>query len=216
MESTQNNSKVIDITGVSAIGKSTWLNKNCNDKAITYKARGSSPTVTTSILLHLRLLMFCSFNNYLSFSDIFWLLKKSSTLKDSLKVRLNVFRNCLLKFLVQKEARCFSETVDNDIIYIDEGISHIPFLLQNQASNPQLVFNEFYLRFSNNLADLNIVCLEGNVDTFARLKTRGHKRLINGTDKEINNFIKMNYNTLSNLIENSCYFATFNLIKVNN
>ena len=123
---------VIDITGISAIGKSTWLN-NKKNKGIVYNSRLSTTFFSYRLRLvldHFRLVNYPSLN--LSLNNVFWLFMTSMRLNESYKIKFSVFRNCLLKFLIQRDAIILSEKSYGSVIFIDEGISHIPFLLQNQ------------------------------------------------------------------------------------
>lgn len=120
---------VIDITGISAIGKSTWLN-NKKNKSIVYNSRLSTTFFSYRLRLvldHFRLVNYPSLN--LSLNNVFWLFMTSMRLNESYKIKFSVFRNCLLKFLIQRDAIILSEKSYGSVIFIDEGISHIPFFI---------------------------------------------------------------------------------------
>lgn len=201
---------VIDITGISAIGKSTWLN-NKKNKSIVYNSRLSTTFFSYRLRLvldHFRLVNYPSLN--LSLNNVFWLFMTSMRLNESYKIKFSVFRNCLLKFLIQRDAIILSEKSYGSVIFIDEGISHIPFLLQNQKNGLDII-DEFFNRFSYILSDLNVICLYSDADTFIRLKKRGHKRLLKASDKQVYEFISMNKATLLIIKNNRGCFLTFNL-----
>lgn len=199
---------VVEITGVPAIGKSTVLNSIKREDAEQFVNDYIKLSQWKKILFNIFLLL--KSISTLKSNDISWLWKSSFSVNASFLFRINIFRNCLLKFSYHDYLLNLNNT---EVVFVDEGISHIPFLLQNQ-SNKKYVIREFYKRFESKLQTLNVVCIDGEVDTFRRLKYRGHKRLIDASDKDIKDFINMNKATLAIIKENSFVYRSFTIINV--
>ena len=204
---------IIEVTGVSAVGKSTWLKSHKKPERIVYDNKDINNYFLHFLAQTLKLVLFCFKRNSLSSIDIIWLFKYSMRLNESFHMRINVFRNCILKFINQENAKKNALQYDSPIIYVDEGISHIPFLLQNQPNN-KIIIESFYIRFSSQLSKIDVICLKSKANIFFRLKDRGHKRLKNSDDAKITKFVNMNEETLCLMIENASAFKTFNIIEV--
>jgi len=205
---------IIEITGISAIGKSTYIKENCvdNDK-ILFDVEGFSNATTGYFIyrffLASRLFFQSIFLSSISFSDIFWIFKATVNIRCSLLFRVNIFRNCLLKFyhydlLSKSEKHCKT-------LFIDEGISHIPFLIQDQNNGKEMI-KEFYIRFQKQLSFIKVVCIDGDVNTVERLLLRGHKRLKHSSKHEAKRFDAMNRSTLEDVLKYADFYKKFTII----
>jgi hypothetical protein len=198
---------IVEVTGIPCIGKSTYIRSN-NFRTID-DLLNSSKIMRNAVYLY-----FLAKSNILtsiSICDMYWLFKSSMKVKVSVLTKLNIFRNCLIKFSYYSYLRNSQEISGN--IVIDEGISHIPFLLQDQANYPQIL-EEFYCRFSKQLSCISVVCLNANVDTIERLMSRGHKRIKSNTYDEVKKFNDMNKRTLKEIIRRSDRYKFFSMITV--
>ena len=96
------NHKIIEITGISAIGKTTYIKDHLSDNNV-HTNLSSFLNPKSGFMLQrfffASFLFFQSiFQSSISFSDIFWILKAVINIRYSLIFRINIFRNCLLKF----------------------------------------------------------------------------------------------------------------------
>jgi hypothetical protein len=209
--------KIIEITGISAIGKTTYIKEHYGDNDKAFFNLNDFSNLESGFLIYRfflasRLFFQSIFLSSICFSDIFWIFKAIINIRCSLLFRINIFRNCLLKFYyydlyLRKSDKC------NETLYVDEGISHIPFLLQDQIGSRQVI-KEFYRRFSNQLSCVSVVCLNANVDTIERLMSRGHKRIKYNTHDEVKKFNDMNKRTLKEIIRRSDRYKCFSIIAV--
>jgi len=164
--------RIIEITGVPAGGKSFYIAKSdFNVFNICGPYLDSLQRVRIIKILVREFYVFYVGIKVLSLQDIYFFWKAAMREDVSLLNKLNIFRNIVRKFGVRK---LINLSRSNDVFYIDEGISHIPFNLLN--SKPSIVVDKLkpYLDITN------IIYLEApSLKKLAeRLKLRGHKRLM--------------------------------------
>tara|TARA_Y100000813_G_C24079351_1_gene312613 strand:- start:25 stop:594 length:570 start_codon:yes stop_codon:yes gene_type:complete len=179
-----------EITGQPCSGKSTYIDK----VLLSYKISESS----TDTLIQKIYFFFYGFM-YLENSRIKKILKWSLKENASILFRLNIFRNAIAKFAIFNK-KYFLKLKNNHNFFLDEGISHLPFLFLETDTKlvVEFIFNE--------LQQVNVLFLKspGSEKIKKRLKDRGHKRLKFLT---ISNFIDRNEEIeeiLLPLYTNSC------------
>ena len=85
---------------------------------------------------------------------------------------MNIFRNAVSKFGIFVDLK--KNYIDSEqIMIVDEGISHLPFLFQNTETHLVLEL------LRSELSDIEVIFLPnpGSSTIKERLKSRGHKRL---------------------------------------
>jgi hypothetical protein len=213
--------EVVEITGVPAIGKTYFLStiQNSEEHVVIFDAGcfiklKNKQSVLGRLLTEGRNIFYllCKCNNIkLRFSDVKWLFFSSFSVRGSIALKINIFINCLLKFAYHNVINC--SNISYKICIVDEGISHLPFLLQDQL-HPSKMVDEFYYRFKKQLSCLNVVCIDSDSDTIDRLLLRGHKRLKLGSRYEAEKFDDMNKSTLKNIIKYSNFYKKFTIILI--
>jgi hypothetical protein len=109
---------------------------------------------------------------YLGFRRTITIYKWSMLESASLLFRHNIFRNAVTKFGIYHFLYPLAKD-NSKIHYIDEGISHLPYLFQNTSTKMIVEF------LSSELKDIEIILIKspaGN-EIQNRLMNRGHKRL---------------------------------------
>ncbi len=179
-----------EITGQPCSGKSTYIDKvllSCKD-----------PESSSDAIIQKIYFFFYGFI-YLENSRIKTILKWSLKENASILFRLNIFRNAIAKFGVFNK-KYLIKLKNNHNFFLDEGISHLPFLFLETDTRTvvEFIFNE--------LQQVNVLFLKspGSEKIKKRLKDRGHKRLQFLT---ISNFVDRNEEIeeiLIPLYANSC------------
>lgn len=100
------------------------------------------------------------------------------------KARFSAFRNSIEKF------GCYI-IFRNKSVIVDEGISHLPFILQLKNDHEIMEFMNF---FRKELSMISVIFLkENNFEILkSRLMFRGHKKINNTLIEELNAFVFMN------------------------
>ena len=210
--------KLFEITGISASGKTRMLSSlSWHENFVVFDSGslvqpGFKVSTSRRFLYELKNIfnLICYRNNLLDFNKIIWLLLASSRVRGGWLLRVNIFLNCILKFAYHATLK---RRENSDIVFIiDEGVSHIPFLLQDQDNSYQVV-EEFFTIFSGVLADIDVayVGIEG-VNTVERLMSRGHKRLKNRNIKSVKKFDKKNKKTMLLIMKKYSQFKSFEKI----
>lgn len=196
--------KVIECTGVPCVGKSTFLEfvHKSNPELVFSRCdlipgslRKAIPVVGR-LYAEVKLLVLYLFDGPLSFRNHWDLLRASLNCNESFFFSLNIFRNVLLKFAVDSYVH---KRYRGEIVFIDEGISHLPFLFQNSTSDLRIV-DGLYARFREIMASNLVLIMEaGDADIGNRLANRGHKRLKSRSEIEIAEFMKSSFETLEQI-----------------
>jgi hypothetical protein len=218
LKKTQHFDKISEITGISCSGKSALVGTLGERENIlifdvgqfisSVKKRTVLNRFAVEIINLLNLVMFN--NGLLSLSDVFWLSKEVYKVRATFRLKLNILFNCILKFSYHATIRRKGLTGCSCII--DEGISHIPFLLQEQDGWRTMQEN-FFKRFERQLSQINVIYLdERGVNTIERLIFRGHKRLKNKCLEGAKAFDKKNRETMLFMVNRSNVFKSFNKI----
>jgi len=214
------NGKVLELTGISAIGKTSYLSTLQGSKGhikvfdagrfINGKGNQSKVERLITEALNMSHLLFNK-NVKLSYSDVKWLFSSSFNVRGSVLLKANIFLNCLLKFSYYGAIN--RSDISGVVCIVDEGISHIPFLLQDQVNSIKTT-QEFYFRFKKYLSSLNVICIDGDVNTVERLLLRGHKRLKSSSKNEIKRFDAMNRSTLKSVLKYSDLYKNFIIVLI--
>ncbi len=178
---------IIELTGIPAVGKSTLIQSliNRNDGNIVvfsydmflshyhlhfikYKPLRK---IVSELLLYI--LFIINLNNYHSYINYY--IRMLSTMKDGFFIKLNVFRNIILKFAVFN----FVSTKCKDLIVIvDEGISHIPFNFIDCCGEQEVDLMAIFDGMGSVTGQISVVRLEREPESVkACLERRGHRRL---------------------------------------
>ena len=175
---------VIEITGAPCSGKTSFINNNFVDKAILLSGMPVSYGIAKRLLFSFFLSFYALATGSISLRQTWWLVKKAGTYDETLFSRLNAFRNSMLKFGYH-----LFKLMQNTML-VDEGISHIPFILGLSSSD----IVEFIKIFRNHLEKVEIAFVESPTkeELKARLILRGHKRVRNVSD--IESFVEKNIN----------------------
>ena len=153
---------LVEITGQPCSGKSTLMNTYTFDGAKTQAYKQG---------LFLKLINFMRGLIYLR-SKILFLLSLYLKEQGSFAFRMNIFRNAVSKFGIFVDLK--KNYIDSgQIMIVDEGISHLPFLFQNTETHLVLEL------LTSELSDIEVIFLPnpGSSTIKERLKSRGHKRL---------------------------------------
>ena len=162
--------RIIEITGIPASGKSTFLMKKGIEGFDPSKRKNTQGQKNKFILVKIgyEIWFFILGCISLSPSNLFFFFKSSLHEKGSILQNLNIFRNIIRKFGIRNLA-----IKENTDCYIDEGISHIPFNLLNSDTTKIIELTALFLKpISLYYVDHpSIESLE------KRLNKRGHSRL---------------------------------------
>ena len=179
-----------EITGQPCSGKTKFLiNEMKRDVAIKLYSQG----IPRQALNFFRGIWYLGFYRTLTIYQ--WSMQESA----SLLFRHNIFRNAVTKFGVFNYLYPMV-TQDSKIHFIDEGISHLPYLFRNTSTNTIVSF------LRNELRDIEILFIQSkdSDEIKNRLIIRGHKRL---KFNSLNDFVSRNMeidDILLNLYPNLC------------
>jgi len=162
-------SEVIEITGAPGSGKTTFIKKVYPNDTVLLggipQSYGSVKRVLCSFLLSIYALVIGS----ISFKQTLWLVKKAANYDETVFSRMNALRNSMTKFGYHFFKQKCNATL------VDEGISHIPFILSLERED----VGNFIMLFRHHLEKSKIIFIETppNEILKARIITRGHKRV---------------------------------------
>lgn len=183
MESRQKSFKVIEISGVSGSGKTVFVKSHFSGHFILLGgiplSYGKFKRACYSIILP----FYAFATGLLSFGQAYWLIQKAVRYDETVLSRLNALRNSISKF----GYHFFTARANADCI-IDEGISHIPFILELEKSEIYRFVNLFH----QHLVQKSIIFIETPPKEILmeRLMKRGHKRI--RSEKDIEAFVEKN------------------------
>lgn len=153
--------ELIEVTGQPCSGKTSFISKEAliNSSITKYKHKRKITNFFSGIC-------------YLGLSRLkvifFWSLKEDVPFL----FKLNIFRNTILKFGIFKKQYKFREHSSKKV-YIDEGVSHLPFLFLKTDTQKVLSF------ISEELLKIKVIFFmsPSHLIIKERLINRGHKRL---------------------------------------
>jgi len=174
--------KIIEITGVPASGKSWYINEKLSaDDANVFAfdagvLRNKHGQLNQKWRAEITMWALLVFRKAIRYKEFVWILRQAFASKQPLRHRINLARNCLLKLAYKPYLANFPE-LKNSVVYIDEGLSHIPMVVQ-RTNEIATVVMQFEKLFGHRLADTEIVVVEhAGEDHVARLQNRGHTRI---------------------------------------
>jgi hypothetical protein len=172
----QNAHKVIEVTGAPGSGKTTFIKKEFENKEILAGGVPLSCGIGMKIFYSLFLCVYAVVTKSITPKQFLWLVKKSAKYNETLIVRLNALRNSTMKF----GTHFFLP--NNDHKLIDEGVSHIPFILELSDED----VDTFIRLFRRQLDKVTIVFITTPMKEvlMKRIATRGHKRVRQTNDTE--------------------------------
>jgi len=188
--------KIIEITGIAGVGKSHVLNKLLKNKnSISDMEIIKKYHITDIYLVYL----FFKTKNSLELLRV--ILDITKELNMSLLDKINFVRNTIKKIGKQSYLSNI-EFIDDRVVLIDEGISHIyQNVVTGKTQNNLKIFillNKFISLVK--LPDKVIVVDAPTPIVIKRLENRGHKRLIN--HKDIERFVESSKKNLSIVYKN--------------
>ena len=181
--------KIIEVTGVPGGGKTTFIKENFSDQVILLGGIPISYGMSKRIIWSIFLSFYAIVTRSITLQQIWWLMKKAATYDERLCARLNALRNSMTKFGYH------FFTGNKRSTMVDEGISHIPFILGLDSKE----ICEFMGLFRQHLEKMSIIFVETPQQEVLRRRiiTRGHKRVKTEYDAESfvdkNSRIAVNY-----------------------
>jgi hypothetical protein len=166
----------VEITGPPGSGKSTFIESQFTGQQVLRGALPLSYGTFRRLVGSIVLSFYALVTGSVSFRQTTWLLAKAVRYDETKVARLNALRNCMMKF-------GYGYFTSRDgVTILDEGISHIPFILG--LANTDI--DEFVEIFETHLEDKKIVFVAAPPKEIliSRLLTRGHKRVRTSHDAE--------------------------------
>ncbi len=182
------NHTIIEVTGPPGAGKSTYIDRHLGDRIVyqgySPSTGGRTGRVMRSIFFPIRMLASCR----LSWKQFTWLMRMASRLDDGLIERINAFRNAWLKFSLKFDEPKAGNAVNSGAVVIDEGISHIPFIMELRKEQ----IDRFLELFGDELKGRLLVLMEppSEEELLDRLRRRGHRR--GGSEERLRRLARSN------------------------
>lgn len=174
--------RVIEVTGVPAAGKTGFVASRLRESerpAYAFDAgvlRGRDGPLNGKLAAEAVLWILLLSRAGVTLRELRWIARQVLASNQPLRHRLNLARNCLLKLAYRSYLSRFPELEGSDV-YVDEGVSHIPLLVQ-RCGQASAVVSEFADLFAHRLDGVEIICVEHLQDELAaRLARRGHTRI---------------------------------------
>jgi hypothetical protein len=196
---------VVEFSGVPASGKSTIIKRN---EYVAIKISQFFPfleRVPEPLLYFIEdaILLVIGYR-FLSFKELFYYIGLSFNEDVSIFYKLNIIRNVLKKYAVYSLSLNSSQ---DGAVYVDEGVSHIPFNFLNADIDKVVSVIRPHLK---NIS-VKYIYLENDHFLRERLGLRGHARL---KFESIDNFIKKNRKVETHLLSMYPVFCnTFEILK---
>jgi broad-specificity NMP kinase len=184
--------KIIEITGTAGVGKSYVLNILTRDKYVV-----SDMELIQKYHIYEIYLFYLFFKSKNSFKLLKVILEITKELNMSLFDKINFIRNTIKK-IGKNHYLSNINFIDNRIVLVDEGISHIyqnVITTKTQNNLKILILLNKFISLIDKLPDEVIVVDAYTPTIIKRLKSRGHKRLKDV--KEIELFVKNSKRNLS-------------------
>jgi hypothetical protein len=159
---------VIEITGAPGSGKTTWVKLHSPGQFIMLGAMPLSFGKCKRVVYSIVLSFYALATGSISLRQTWWLVKKAANYDETLFSRVNALRNSMTKF----GYHFFREKCNTALV--DEGISHIPFILGLEGEDA----DNFIMLFRQHLEKVRIIFIEAPPSELkSRIITRGHKRV---------------------------------------
>jgi dephospho-CoA kinase len=186
--------RIIEITGVAGAGKSYILDKLIEDRYVVSDSELMNQYHIGGIYLFYLFLK--ETNNFKLLQTIFDIAKE---LNMSLFDRLNFIRNTVKK-IGKNRYLSNIEFIDNRVVVIDEGISHIyqnVVTTKTQNNLKILILLNQLISLIDKLPNRVIIVDAHSSTIIRRLKNRGHRRLNSVEEREIEIFVEKSKKNLS-------------------
>lgn len=167
---------IVEVTGMPGSGKTTHIKSHFTKATVLDGAMPVSFGSLRRVLYSIILPFYGLITRSVTIKQVWWLITRTVSYRETLIAKINALRNCLSMF----GYRLFLRKLNERNIVLDEGISHIPFILELSETD----INEFVALFHQSLARLTIVFIESpSTDVLrTRLIARGHKRIRSADD----------------------------------
>ena len=207
--------KIIELTGMPAVGKTTLLEKvrsHLNGDCVFFSdvlvlSRHQFLQRVSFISRLLMILILCAalvrrIGDYFSFMKSCFCTVRA--MKYSPKLKLYLWGNILLKLGRYEFVR---QKLSGGCVIFDEGLSHIPFNLIEYGAGHLPEIGSVYTPLETALSNINLLVLDqGSVDIERRLLNRGHKRIRVADRKDIRRFVEYNKAITDEIIRQSKYY----------
>lgn len=162
--------KKVEITGAPGSGKTTFIESHFARQTVLLGTMPVSYGKIRRLIYSIILPCYALYNGVISLRQTCWLVKKSAKYDEALCARINGLRNSLTKF-----GYGFFKANAKEVLIIDEGISHIPFILG--LENKEI--DDFVSLFREHLDKNWIIFIEVPTKEILvkRITARGHKRV---------------------------------------
>ena len=173
---------MIEVTGAPCSGKTTFIKMVYPNENILLGGMPLSYGHIKRLICSFFLSLYALLNKTISFKQTCWLLIKAANYDENLFSKINALRNSMAKF------GYFLFKSKNNSILVDEGISHIPFILGLERED----VDQFIMLFWHQLGKIRIIFIEAstNEKLKARVIKRGHKRV--RAVKDVEDFVGKN------------------------
>lgn len=167
---------IIEITGPPGSGKTTYIESSFPGANVLLGALPLSYGTARRIFGSFFSAVYSVIFGIIRINQMKWLISRAMRYDETWFCRVNAFRNCMTKFGYARFCTKDKSTV------VDEGISHIPFVLG--LSSPDI--DEFLVLFRQHLQGKKIIFIEAPPKEVLlhRIRTRGHKRVRNESEAE--------------------------------
>jgi len=168
--------KITEITGAPGSGKTFFIENNFPRRIVLLGGMPLTYSTAKRVMYSVLLSIYALATGSINFRQTWWLMRKAATYDETLFSRMNALRNSLTKF------GYYFYSANNNSIVIDEGVSHIPFILG--LSNMEV--DCFIKLFFNHLKNKKIIFVQNPPVEILnkRLIARGHKRIRGVKDAE--------------------------------
>jgi hypothetical protein len=169
--------KTTEVTGAPGCGKTTFIQKRYSDELVLLGGLPPSYGASKRALYSFFFSVYAIVTGAINLGQVLWLVKKSATYDETLFARINALRNSMTKF-----GYGFFKAQAKATLVIDEGISHIPFILGLEKDE----ISEFIKLFHQHLEQRKIIFVEAppQETLIKRINTRGHKRVRKANEAE--------------------------------
>lgn len=169
-------SEILEVTGVPCSGKTTYINKVYPNEEVLLGGVPIEYNSAKRVFYSVFLIFYSLINGSLKLTQTWWLIVKAFEYNETLFAKMNALRNCMIKF-----GYMFFKKKNNPKL-IDEGISHIPFILGLEGKD----IDAFITLFRQHLKKIKILFIQTPTGKTLedRIISRGHKRLRSAKDAQ--------------------------------
>lgn len=162
---------IVEVTGAPGSGKTTLIKSQFAKAALLNGPMPISYGAIRRVIYSVILPFYALASRAITIRQVWWLLKRTVIYRGNWYSKINAFRNSLNMF-----GYCLFINSDKKTIVVDEGISHIPFILELDQEG----IDEFIFLFHPNLKRIKIIFTATSLSDNAlceRIFARGHRRV---------------------------------------